>query len=601
MGTLSALLVGGLDLDIWAHSHGKVDQSFFTPWHAVLYGAMALNGFVLGIVMARNVLRKGHSWRRALPAGYGLSLIGVIAFAIGGVLDLAWHTLFGIEEDIQALLSPTHLLLATSAALILTGPLRSAAIRIGAGKPAGWRQLGPMLLSVGSVFTLLGLFTQFAHPLVDVFGAKSTALPVYNAIYVTRPDGTRQTRLTVDESFDDWGAAVSPDGGRIAYRKADPNSGVSDLYVANIDGSGSARVTHSSRHDTQPAWSPDGKYIAYVSAPAGTAGDYSINVVPATGGTPHVLTSGSTTLNGPAWSPDGKTLAFGSRKDEHNWIALMAVAGGATLWPTAGIDGSWPAWSPDGKKIAFSLDFGSGTSSIYTMDAAGVLATRVSPLSDTNDLYPAWSPDGSLIAFTSADQSASQVLTMRADGTHIVDATRNPGLNAEKPSWTRAGTLVFSASGNMRNDPSLNQGFGIASILLQTILTMAFLLLMARRWRVPTGALTFVLMFNSLALVIVSDQYYLLWSVLAAGIIADVAVASIGGRASDGLPFYTLAFGVAFLLAAFYEISIAVHTGLGWPPNIIFGVPVIAGIAGLLLAYAFRPPLPEAASYSSPS
>src|SRR5580704_15516383 len=135
MGVLAVLLIGGLDLDIWAHSHGRVDQSFFTPWHAVLYGAMALNGIVLGVVAALNVLRKGYPWRRALPVGYGLSLVGVIAFAIGGGLDLAWHTLFGIEEDIEALLSPTHLILATSAALILTGPLRSAALRISGATP----------------------------------------------------------------------------------------------------------------------------------------------------------------------------------------------------------------------------------------------------------------------------------------------------------------------------------------------------------------------------------------------------------------------------------------------------------------------------------
>src|ERR1700731_2646349 len=115
MASLAALLVGGLDLDIWAHSHGKVDESFFTPWHAVLYGSMALNGIVLGIVAARNVVQKHYPMRRSLPAGYGLSLVGVIAFSVGGGLDLIWHTLFGIEEDVQALLSPTHILLAVSA------------------------------------------------------------------------------------------------------------------------------------------------------------------------------------------------------------------------------------------------------------------------------------------------------------------------------------------------------------------------------------------------------------------------------------------------------------------------------------------------------
>jgi Tol biopolymer transport system component len=591
MGVLAALLIGGLDLDIWAHSHGRVDQSFFTPWHAVLYGAMALNGIVLGFVMARNVLRNGYPWRRALPVGYGLSLIGVIAFAIGGGLDLAWHTLFGIEADIEALLSPTHLILATSAALILTGPLRSAAIRLPATTPPRWRELGPAVLSVSAVFTLLGLFSQFAHPLITVFGLKSTAPPVHNAIYRTHIDGSAQTRLTIDPAADDWGAAVSPNGKRIAYRKSNPDTGVSDLFVANVDGTRAVRITHSGRHDTQPAWSPDGKNIVFVSSPAGASGEYSLDVVAANGGSVRLLTAGTATLDGPAWSPDGATIAFGSRKSERDWIAFMPSAGGPTTWPTAGIDGSWPAWSPDGKSLAFVLDFSSGSSSIYVMDAAGVAARRISPLTDGNDYYPAWSPDGAFIAFTSSDHVVPQVLVMRADGSRVSDATRNPGLDAEKPSWTRAGLLVFSGAGNAPRDESQSQGFGIGSILLQTLLTMAFVLLLVRRWRPPFGALTFVLFFNALAMVIVSDQYFLLWGVLAVGISADIAVALLGVRASDGGAFYAFAFGTAMLITVAYEASVAVHAGLGWPPNIILGAPVMAGVAGLLLAYAFRSPL----------
>lgn len=594
MGVLAVLLIGGLDLDIWAHSHGKVDQSFFTPWHAVLYGAMALNGIVLGIVMARNVLQKKYPWRHALPVGYGLSLVGVIAFAIGGGLDLAWHTLFGIEEDIQALLSPTHLILATSAALIFTGPLRSAAFRFGASTPARWRELGPMVLSVCAVFTLLGLFTQFAHPLIALFGVKSTAQPVYNSIFRTRSDGSAQTRLIVDPSADDWAAAVSPDGKRMVYRRADPNTGVSDLYVANVDGSRAMRTTHSGRHDTQPGWSPDGKSIVFVSAPANTSGDYSLDVVSAAGGAVRVLTTGTSTLNGPAWSPDGKTIAFGSRKDGRSWIAFIPAAGGSTTWPTAGVDGSWPAWSPDGKTIAFALDVGSGTSSIYTMDAAGIAAKRISPFSDGNDIYPAWSPDGASIAFTTTEHDVPQVFVMRADGSKLADATRNPALDAEKPSWTRTGELVFSGAGNPRTHESQSQGFGLGSVLLQTLLTMAFLLLIVRRFGVPIGALTVVLVFNALAMVIVSDYYFLLWGVSAVGILADIAAAIFGARISDGSPFYVFAFGTAFLLAAAYEVSIALNSGLGWPPNIVLGTPIICGIAALLLSYAFRPPLAAA-------
>jgi Tol biopolymer transport system component len=591
MALLAVLLIGGLNLDIWAHSHGRVDQSFFTPWHAVLYGAMAINGIALGIVMARNVLQRGYPWRRALPEGYGLSLVGVIAFAIGGGLDLWWHTVFGIEASTEALLSPTHLILATSAALILTGPLRSAALRVGPDAQPGWSKLGPMVLSVAAVFTLLGFFTQYAHPLYTLFGEKSNTAPVHGSIFVTRLDGSGETRLTVDPSDDDWGASVSPDHTRIAYRKSDPKSGVSDLYVAAADGSHAARITHSGRHDTQPAWSPDGRFIAYVSSPASTSGNSLLQVVPEIGGQPRTLTNGTATLNGPSWSPDGDTIAFGSRKAERDWVAVIPAAGGTPTFLTAGVDGSWPAWSPNGATIAFTLGFGTGSAAIYSMDARGVEAARISPRADVDDRYPAWSPDGRSIAYTSYATAVPQVFVMRADGSQGVDATRNPGVDAERPSWAGDGQLVFSGVPNPLNDDTQNQGFGVGSFLLQTVLTMGFMLLVICRFRVPIGALTVILMFDAVAMVIVSDNYFLLTSVLITGVAADAAVFVLGERTRHGGPFYALAFGVGFLLSALYEAIVAKHAGLAYPPNIVLGIPFLTGVAGLLVAYAFRPPL----------
>src|SRR5689334_11553280 len=104
---LSAWLVCGVFLDGWAHNHGKVDDVFFTLWHAVLYsGALAIIVFT-SAAYARNLVR-GYAWPRLLPAGYGLSLAGSVVFLAGGVLDMAWHELFGAEVNLEALLSPTH-------------------------------------------------------------------------------------------------------------------------------------------------------------------------------------------------------------------------------------------------------------------------------------------------------------------------------------------------------------------------------------------------------------------------------------------------------------------------------------------------------------
>jgi hypothetical protein len=85
-------LAVGLALDLWAHHHlAATLESFFTPWHAVLY-----TGFVIGAVWLLSV-----QFRDGLPAGYGLSLVGAGIFALGGFIDAVWHTLFGIEVDIE--------------------------------------------------------------------------------------------------------------------------------------------------------------------------------------------------------------------------------------------------------------------------------------------------------------------------------------------------------------------------------------------------------------------------------------------------------------------------------------------------------------------
>jgi hypothetical protein len=168
MAALATYFVGGLYLDGWAHAHGQVDESFFTPWHAVLYSGQLLMVAILSGVLVRNVWR-GATLREALPRGYLLSLVGLLLWFIGGPGDLLWHTLFGIEENVEALYSPTHLLLALGITLAVSGPLRAAYHR-----PAGERrrlseQL-PMILSLTLVLSVLTFFIMIAHPLSNLWG-----------------------------------------------------------------------------------------------------------------------------------------------------------------------------------------------------------------------------------------------------------------------------------------------------------------------------------------------------------------------------------------------------------------------------------------------
>src|SRR6185369_13892698 len=105
---LSVWLVGGFYIDLWAHAHGRVDDTFLTPWHALLYSGAASFGIVLGGVGVVNV-RRGLTVRRALPGAYRVSFLGSIAFLVAGLVDLIWHSVFGFEVDIESLLSPPHL------------------------------------------------------------------------------------------------------------------------------------------------------------------------------------------------------------------------------------------------------------------------------------------------------------------------------------------------------------------------------------------------------------------------------------------------------------------------------------------------------------
>src|SRR5260221_1511315 len=178
MSAGGAMFLGGLFVDGWAHQHGRTDNTFFTPWHAIFYFGFLIVSAVLfaGIAINR---RRGYSFHQSIPGGYVLSLVGTIIFAVGGVADMIWHILFGVEASTEALLSPTHLLLAFGITLVVGGPLRAAWHRADRAE-GNWllRLLTaiPPLLSLAFTWSLLTFMTQFIHPMVNPWA--STA--VYN-------------------------------------------------------------------------------------------------------------------------------------------------------------------------------------------------------------------------------------------------------------------------------------------------------------------------------------------------------------------------------------------------------------------------------------
>ena len=159
----SIWFVGGVFTDGWAHNHlSSALETFFTPWHALFYSGFTALAIAIGIVWYLN-FKKGYHWKHAWPRGYRLAAIGIAVFFIGGVGDLIWHEVFGIEAGVDALLSPTHLLLAIGGALAVSAPFRSALAR-GTKATSLVAEL-PGIISLTSAFSLVLFMTQYLSPI----------------------------------------------------------------------------------------------------------------------------------------------------------------------------------------------------------------------------------------------------------------------------------------------------------------------------------------------------------------------------------------------------------------------------------------------------
>ena len=130
-------LVLGIFIDGWAHFNRPGLETFFTPWHGVLYsGAAAVFGWLL--LPTAGVSRRDRVWAMAAAA----------IFTAGGVGDLLWHSVFGVETGLSALVSPTHLLLLLGGLIGVTAPVRE------------WREARPD--GVKSTIAVLGAVTLAA-------------------------------------------------------------------------------------------------------------------------------------------------------------------------------------------------------------------------------------------------------------------------------------------------------------------------------------------------------------------------------------------------------------------------------------------------------
>ena len=179
----AAWLIVGIFVDGWAHNNDK-PETFFTPWHAMFYsGFLATAAWMTWTVQRRRAA--GATGLAAVPVGYGLGLAGVAVFATGGVFDLVWHQIFGIEVDLEALLSPSHLVLFCGAVLVVTSPLRSAWHDPSSQAP-GFREFLPALLSTTLCTAMVAFIFMVLSPFLS--GAVTEGPYHFAAFAIGDPD-----------------------------------------------------------------------------------------------------------------------------------------------------------------------------------------------------------------------------------------------------------------------------------------------------------------------------------------------------------------------------------------------------------------------------
>ncbi len=263
-------------------------------------------------------------------------------------------------------------------------------------------------------------------------------------IWSMNPDGSDPQQLTQSAGLD-VEPAVSPDGKQIAFVSARDDPNQLNLYIMEIDGNNPRPLLAlPGVLSFGPQWSPNGSQIAFSGS---TGGHFEVYLVSAQGTDAKALTQPTADAKTPAdeqpvinnsrpsWSPDGKKLVFVSDRDGGESLYTLELSNGSVTRLTTGFySDSLPRWSPDGTTILFMSNRASTVKGLFTVPAAGGEPKLVAtPKSDES---PAWAgANGELIVFSSDRTLDWEIYSMRADGSDLRQLTHSKGLD-RFPAWT---------------------------------------------------------------------------------------------------------------------------------------------------------------------
>lgn len=291
----------------------------------------------------------------------------------------------------------------------------------------------------------------------------------WGAVFTIDAKGRRERQVTFPpEGFVDRNPDISPDGRRIAFERegvsCDPACISRDIFVVDVDGSRLHKLTRNQRGtdcdtgafcDHTPAWSPDGRWIAFGRETGPVADDFVTNlglfVMRDDGSHVRRLTQTATPALGedtePQWSPNGRHIVF-----QRVNVRTAQPADGVALWvldlrtgnqrritPFALRAGDTPDWSPGGSKILFhdNLDVPDAPANLWTVRPDGTGLNQLTFLTGNRQyLGSSWSPDGRKIVAARRPETAgnADVFVLRADGTRPRNITGST-LYDSYPDW----------------------------------------------------------------------------------------------------------------------------------------------------------------------